>query len=186
MQPALPLQPGSATSPGLRVGRTQGSHLYCSTVAPGSCQAAKGNRREKGSHTNPQLHAYLRAERCLLVEIAPHKFTILPGGYFTPGGGRVTKMRNKAHVEGTTDHPVPSQATRSPLSRPKSAYKNRHLQLPPTCCPVSAPDALIHSQLSPVPLSIHPSGFSPTGKHESPPQTNTQHTGAPAEALMPS
>lgn len=83
----------SSISPEVRVG--QGlpcSHLCCSIVAPRSRQAAKGNgreegSREEGSHTEPQLHTDLRAKRCLLVEIAPHKFTILPGGYFTPGGG---------------------------------------------------------------------------------------------------
>lgn len=76
--------------------RTQDSHLHCTTVTPGSCQAAKGNRWQKGNHTKPQLRTYLRAEGCLLMEIAPHKFTILPGGYFTPEGD--TSNQNEEQV----------------------------------------------------------------------------------------
>lgn len=47
------------------------------------------------------------------MEIAPHKFTILPGSYFTPGGGTVIKRRNKSHMEDMVDYPVPSLATNS-------------------------------------------------------------------------
>ena len=104
--------------------RTQDSHLHCSTVTLRSCQAAKGNRREKGSHTNSQLRTYLRAECCLLMEIAPHKFTILPGSYFTPGGG--TSNQNKEQVT-CGRHNGPSCALPGhplPPSHPKSAYKN--------------------------------------------------------------
>lgn len=83
-------------SPGSGWDRTQDSHLHCTTVTPKSCQAAKEIRRQKGSHTTPQLHTYLRAECCLLMEIASHKFTIFPGGYFTPGGG--TSNQNEEQV----------------------------------------------------------------------------------------
>lgn len=34
------------------------------------------------------LEAYLRAERGLLVEVAPHEVTVLPGGDLTPRGAR--------------------------------------------------------------------------------------------------
>lgn len=51
------------------------------------------------------------------MEVAPHKFTILSGSYFTPGRGTAIKRRNKSHMEDMADYPVPSLA-------PKFVYEN--------------------------------------------------------------
>lgn len=112
MEPPLPLQSGSAASPRLRVGQDTGLPPTLQHCHPRPCQAAEGTWREKGSHTTPQVHTYLRAERCLLMEIAPHKFTILPGGYFTPAGGTSRTWKAQWII------PVPSQVTHSPFLFP--------------------------------------------------------------------
>lgn len=112
MQPALPLWSGAAASPRLRVAQDTGLPPTLQHCHPRPCQAAEGTWREKGSHKTPQLHPYLRAERGLLMEIAPHKFTILPGGYFTPAGGTSHTWKAQRIT------PVPSQATHSPFLIP--------------------------------------------------------------------
>ena len=51
------------------------------TCAEGPISARRGWRKAEGPHPK----AYLRAERGLLVEVAPHEVTVLPGRDLTPG-----------------------------------------------------------------------------------------------------
>lgn len=82
------------------------------------------------------------------------------------------------------DHPVSSQATHSPMSHPKSAFENSCLQLSLPRGSLSATEALTYSHLSPVPLCIHPSCFSPTGKPASPPQAKALRRGSKTTAKV--